>query len=397
MVFLVWILSCLNTADAQADKNYIILDGTHSFASGDNMTWASMHFDDSKWLSIIVPGSWQSQGIKSGSGLGWYRLHFTAPESFRKINPALLLGRIGDADEVFLNGVKIGGEGLIRESFVEATKVQRLYAIPANLLRYNQENVIAVRVMNTYLNGGIFDKNITIGDYNLLLTEKLKRDKYVIVVEFCLFTLFALFFMACLFFYIKGLRDSEYIYFWFFITLYGALFFIGSLTFYDTGLKTRFVQQIINAIATFLPASLLLFLLHFYKEKPTVYMKGIIVSFIGLVLMTAFSHAYAVRIFLYTAWKILFIVTAAFLVFVAIRALLRQLYESGTIFIGIVGLIVGFILESLGGIDLVYITGFFLWDYATVFFMLCVMYALTSRYTRIKELQSASVKIFNAA
>lgn len=396
IVFLFWILSCINTADAQSGNNYIILDGTHRFASGDNMTWASMHFDDSRWRSVIVPGSWQSQGIKSSSGLGWYRLHFTAPEIFRQINPALLLGRIGDADEVFLNGVKIGGEGLIGESFVEATKVQRLYAIPANLLSYNQKNVIAVRVMNTYLNGGIFDKNITIGDYNLLLTEKLKRDKYVIVVDFCLFTLFALFFMVCLFFYIKGLRDREYIYFWFFITLYGALFFIGSLTFYDTGMKTRFIQQAINAIATLLPASLLLLLLHFYKEKPTMFIRGIIVSFIGLVLMTAFFHAYAARIFIYTAWKILFIVTAAFLVFVAIRALIRQLYESGTILIGIVGLIVGFILESLGGIDMVYITGFFLWDYATVFFMLCVMYALTARYTRIKELQSASVKIFNA-
>jgi signal transduction histidine kinase len=396
IVFLVWSLSYLHPADAQIDKNYIVLDGIHRFAPGDDSTWASMQFDDSKWRPILVPGSWQSQGIKSGSGFGWYRIHFSAPESFSKISPALLLGRIGDADEVFLNGVKIGGEGLLGERFVEATKVQRLYAIPVDLLRYNQDNVIAVRVMNTYLNGGIFDKNVTIGDYNLLLTETYKRDKYVIVVEFCLFTLFALFFMACLFFFIKGLRDREYIYFWFFITLYGALFFIGSLTFYDTGLKTRFVQQVINAISTFLPASLLLLLLHFYKEKPTVYMKGIIASFIGLVLTTAFFHTYAARIILYTAWKILFIITAAFLAFVAIRALLRQLYESGTIFIGIVGLIVGFILESLGGIDLVYITGFFLWDYATVFFMLCVMYALTSRYTRIKELQSASVKIFNA-
>ncbi len=396
IVLLVWSLSYLNTADAQTNNNYIILDGTHTFASGDDTAWTSLLFDDSKWRSIIVPGSWQSQGIKSSRGLGWYRIHFSAPESFRKISPALLLGRIGDADEVFLNGVKIGGEGLIGESFVEATKVQRLYTIPSDLLRYNQDNLIAVRVMNTYLNGGIFDKNVTIGDYNLLLTEKYKRDKYVIVAEFCFFTLFALFFMSCLFFYIKGLRDREYVYFWFFITLYGTLFFIGSVTFYDTGLKTRFIQQVINAVSTLLPASLLLLLLHFYKERLTVYMKGIIVSFIGIVLMTTFFHTYTARMSLYTLWKIFFIITAAFLTFVAIKALVRQLYESGTIFIGIVGLIVGFILESLGGIDLVYTTGFFLWDYATVFFMICVMYALTSRYTRIKELQSASVKIFNA-
>jgi signal transduction histidine kinase len=88
--------------------------------------------------------------------------------------------------------------------------------------------------------------------------------------------------------------------------------------------------------------------------------------------------------------------TALYLVFVSIKALVRQLYESGTILFGIVGLIFGFILESLGGIDLLHITGFFLWDYSIAFFMICVMYALASRYTRIRELQSASVKIFAA-
>ena len=147
IVFIVWALSYINTADAQTDNNYIILDGTHRFASGDDTAWTSLLFDDSKWRSIIVPGSWQSQGIKSSRGLGWYRIHFIAPESFRKIRPALLIGRIGDADEVFLNGVKIGGEGLIGDSFVEGTKVQGLYTIPSDLLRYNQDNLIAVRVM----------------------------------------------------------------------------------------------------------------------------------------------------------------------------------------------------------------------------------------------------------
>ena len=75
-----------------------------------------------------------------------------------------MLGRIGDVDEVFLKGVKIGGEGLIAERFVEATKVERLYRIPGDLLRYEGTNVLAVKVMNTYLNGGIFDEGVTIGD-----------------------------------------------------------------------------------------------------------------------------------------------------------------------------------------------------------------------------------------
>ena len=396
MIFVVWSLSCLNTANAQTDNNYIILDGAHKFASGDDVAWRSPLFDDSGWHSIIVPGSWQSQGIKPGRGLGWYRIHFSPPENFRKISPALLLGRIGDADEVFLNGVKIGGEGLIAESFVEATKVERLYPIPPGLLRYNQDNLIAVRVMNTYLNGGIFDMNATIGDYNPLLIEKYKRDKYVITAEFCFFTFFALFFMTCFFFFLKGLRDREYIYFWLFISLYGILFSLNSLNFFNTGYKTPLIQQVINMIAILLPANLFLLLMNVYQEKMNTFVKSILASYLFILFMITLFPFFTVKQNFYIIWKISFILTAAFLFFYAIKAYLRRFYESGPILLGIAGLMIGFVLESVGGLDLLQITGFFLWDYSAVFFMMCVMYALTSRYTRIRDLQSASIRIFKA-
>lgn len=374
----------------------IILDGLHKFAPDDNPDYSLPDFIDAEWKQIKVPGSWQSQRIKPKEGIGWYRIHCVIPNAFRNSDPAILLGRIGDADEVFFNGKKIGGEGLIGEEFTEASKINRLYKIPLKQIQFDSNNVIAVRVLNTYLNGGIFDSGVKIGDYRDLMLESLKRYNETLIWEFCFFTFFALFFLSCLFFYIKGLRDREYFYFWFFITLYSTLFFLGSITFYTTGLKTRLVQQVINAIWAFLPASLLLLLLHFYKEKITFYIKGIVFSFIGIALMTVFFHTYSVRISLYTLWKILFLVTALFLVFVSIKAMVRQLYEAGTILFGIIGLIFGFILESLGGIDFLHITGFFLWDYSTAFFMICVVYALASRYTRIRELQFASVKIFAA-
>jgi signal transduction histidine kinase len=390
------VMACPVPAQPQTMEQAIILDGLHKFAPDDNPSYSFTDYNDTPWQQIKIPGSWQSQAIKPKEGIGWYRIHCIIPDAFKNIDPAILLGRIGDADEVFFNGLKIGGEGFIGKQFVEASKIQRLYRIPREHIRFDSDNVIAVRVLNTYLNGGIFDNGIKIGDYRDLQLETSKRYEETLIWEFCFFTLFALFFLSCLFFYIKGLRDREYFYFWFFITLYGALFFIGSVTFYRTELKTRFVQQVINSISAFLPASLMLLLIHFYKEKLPVHLKGITASFIGIALMTAFFYNYTARIYLYTAWKILFTLTALFLVFIAIKAFVRRFYESGTILLGIVGLIFGFVLETLGGIDLLYMTGFFLWDYATVFFMICVMYALTSRYTRIKELQSASVKIFDA-
>ncbi len=381
---------------AQTQKDYIILDGTHKFSSGDSSEWVSPQFDDSRWQSIKVPGSWQKQGIKPIGGIGWYRIHFAVSDRPRYTQPALLIGRIGDADEVFLNGVKIGGEGVIGERFVEVTKAERLYKIPHNLLRYNDNNLMAIRVMNTYLNGGIFDAGVTIGDYNILLVRKLERDKPSIIAEFCFFTFFAIFFITCFFFYIKGLRDKEYFYFWLFITLYGILFFLGSLTFYNTGFKTPFVQQIINSISVVIPASLILLLIHVYQETLNFYIKMLLFIFPSIALLNILIPIFLLRQYLYIVWKIVFIVTAAFIVFIAVKTYLKKFYESSPTLLGITGLVVGFILESVGGIDLLQVTGFFLWDYSIAFFMICVMYALTARYMRIRELQTASIRIFKA-
>jgi len=397
VVFLLWSLFHFGSANAGTLEDQIILDGIHTFASGDNPAWSSLLFDDTKWHSIIVPGSWQSQRIKPVKGLGWYRIRFVAPPHLENNDVAILLGRIGDADEVFLNGIKVGGKGLIGERFVEATKVERLYKIPPGLLRDNDTNILSVRVMNTYLNGGIFDKNSMIGDYNALQLEKFRRDKYILIIEYCFFTFFAIFFITCLFFYIKGLRDWEYLYFWVFTSLYSILFILGSLSFYSTGMKTPIVQQAITSLASLLPASLVLLLLNVYKEKLTFYAKGLLLSFpvitVGLILFPGYTP----RAYLYSAWKICFVLATFFIVFHAVRAFYRKSHESGSILLGIAGLVIGSALESIGGLDFLQTSGFFLWDYSTVFFMICVMYTLTARYMRIREeLRLASLKIFDA-
>jgi signal transduction histidine kinase len=387
---------CLH-AQAQKPGDYIVLDGSHKFSSDDNPVYSSPDYDDSQWKSITVPGSWQSQNIKTEKGIGWYRISFNIPEDFKHKKPALFLGRIGDADEVFLNGVKIGGEGLIDKRFVEATKVERLYSLPENILKYNNSNLISIRVINTYLNGGIFDKGVAIGDYNLLLVEKFKRDKYILVLEFCFLTFFSLFFITCLFFYMKGLRDREYMYFWLFTLLYGVLFIFGSVSFYNAGLKTPLIQQVITFISAMLPLSIILLLNSIYQKKLTLYFKLFVLLFPLSSLALVLFPDYTSRVFLYNLWRILFFIAAFFMIFQAIKAYYNKINESGPILLGITGLIVGFVLESIGGLDLLQITGFFLWDYAVVFFMICVMYALAARYTRIKdELRTASLKIFEA-
>jgi signal transduction histidine kinase len=391
------IFCCYTYGYAATQEHFIRLDGMHKFSAGDDPAWAFPDYDDAQWQKIHVPGSWQSQRMSPEKDMGWYRIYFSAPDSLRDIVPAILIGRIGDVDEVFLNGIKIGREGLIGDRFVEATKVERLYRIPKEFLRYDSTNLIAIRVMNTYLNGGIFDSGVTIGDYNALVIDKLKRTQYSQMVEFCFFTFFALFFVTCFFFYIKGLRDKEYITFWLFISLYGILFALESVTFYNTGLKFPSVQQLINTLSTILPVGLILLLFNVYQERLSFPVKIFLLAFPLLALLIILLPGHGSRLYLFIVWKILFVFAAILIVFHSIRAYFKKFHESGPILLGISGLLSGLILESVGGLDLLQITGFFLWDYSAVFFMVCVMYALTARYTRIQEeLRSASLKIFDA-
>ena len=86
---------------AAVSQHFIRLDGMHKFSPGDDPAWASADYDDTQWQSIHVPGNWQSQGISPVHGMGWYRIHFVLAGRLDEPEPAILLGRIGDIDEVF--------------------------------------------------------------------------------------------------------------------------------------------------------------------------------------------------------------------------------------------------------------------------------------------------------
>lgn len=135
----------------------IPLSGYWKFSVGDNMKWARPNYDDSKWDEIHVPGRWEESGYDGYNGYAWYRKKFNvddmeiSPES----NLYLVFGRIDDADEVYLNGKLIAGSGKMPPDYVSAYSDRRKYLVPANLLIQGGENTLAVRVYDSYLEGGI--------------------------------------------------------------------------------------------------------------------------------------------------------------------------------------------------------------------------------------------------
>ena len=143
------------------------LPSTWKFITGDTMAWKEIRCDDSRWKDIHVPALWETQGFRDYDGFGWYRVKFQVPASLLNQKLIIILGKIDDIDEAFLNGERIGRTGEIRSSGRPPVSgrewlEQRAYTIPTDLLRPGQDNVLAVRVYDDLLGGGIYDGPIGI-------------------------------------------------------------------------------------------------------------------------------------------------------------------------------------------------------------------------------------------
>jgi hypothetical protein len=149
------------------------LAGQWKFKTGDNKTWAESAFDDSRWQGLKVPLLWDAQGYKDFDGIAWYRVKFKVSDGLARKRLILLLGRIDDMDGAYLNGELIGKTGRIRPGLTSGDhgteyQRQRAYAIPMSLLKPNEENTLAVRVLDVWMHGGIYDGPIGL----------VTRDKY---------------------------------------------------------------------------------------------------------------------------------------------------------------------------------------------------------------------------
>jgi Beta-galactosidase jelly roll domain len=132
------------------------------FKTGDDMKWSRSEYDDSKWEEIIVPALWDGQGYRDYDGYAWYRVHFYVPKEFAQENLVLLLGKIDDIDEAYVNGKLVGRTGQFKSGggvgrISEEYQQFRTYVLQHSALRYGEDNVLAVRVYDNFKNGGIYE------------------------------------------------------------------------------------------------------------------------------------------------------------------------------------------------------------------------------------------------
>ena len=166
-----WVAPGRDFHDPRSSERIVDLRGDWAFSIGDDSSWAQTHFDDSTWGKVHVPDNWESQGAEGYDGFAWYRRSFSLSGLKTDEVHYLRLGRIDDADEVFLNGVRIGGTGMLPPDYETAWDAQRTYDLPRELLNESGENVLAVRVFDERLGGGIVAG--TVGIYRSTLPAPL--------------------------------------------------------------------------------------------------------------------------------------------------------------------------------------------------------------------------------
>ena len=137
--------------------------------------------DDASWAG--------SQGVKCENGFGWYRYHVNIPKSLLeksdlKETVDFNMGKIDDADEVYLNGKLIGKTGKFPSDaggYQSQWSKPRLYSVKVNsgLIKWDADNVLAVRVYNAGDPGGMFQGPVCVRVPNTIdnLSISIKEGK----------------------------------------------------------------------------------------------------------------------------------------------------------------------------------------------------------------------------
>lgn len=114
--------------------------GDHD-GEGEKLGYAKAAFDDSKWGTLEAGKSWQAQGVEL-YGWGWYRRTINVSAAMKGMSLLLDLGPTEADDDVWFNGEHIGG---VHGGYKYKDRSTRQYQVPERLIRYDADNVIAVR------------------------------------------------------------------------------------------------------------------------------------------------------------------------------------------------------------------------------------------------------------
>lgn len=108
-------------------------------------TWYDITYLPEGWHKYWLPGYWEDQGVKGLNGVVWFRREVNVSATMTGKPAKLFMGRIVDADNVYINGVLSGS--------ITYQYPPRRYDLPSGLLKPGI-NLIVIRITNNSGKGG---------------------------------------------------------------------------------------------------------------------------------------------------------------------------------------------------------------------------------------------------
>jgi diguanylate cyclase (GGDEF)-like protein len=176
-------------AAVNVDRLPTSLAGDWLFRTGHDPAWASPFRERRSWYRIHVPGAWERNGYPGYNGHAWYRVQLVISSQLVGEELGIDLGTIGDADEVFLNGRRIGATGSAPPRFDKATLARRFYPLPREAIRFGEHNELAIHVYNVARFGGLLGPAPRIERWDRLLRFMVLRDLLAFSLATLLWTL----------------------------------------------------------------------------------------------------------------------------------------------------------------------------------------------------------------
>jgi sialate O-acetylesterase len=137
-------------------------------------------FNDSSWLSMELPGQFESS-TGDFDGAVWFRKLVELPAEMTGKDLQLSLGPVDDMDCAYFNGKLVGSTEVSG-----MWQAERNYKIPKDLVKAGK-NIIAVRVLDTQGGGGIYGKpeqlKLTVNAENIKPLSLAGDWKYLPVAE----------------------------------------------------------------------------------------------------------------------------------------------------------------------------------------------------------------------
>ncbi|MFW5770885.1 MAG: methyl-accepting chemotaxis protein [Spirochaetota bacterium] len=133
-------IQCTHTSD-----DSINIGSQWRISTDDNAAFRSPEYDHSQWDTIDLPGKLSDR--KSRQTL-WLRKTVTIPSSFKNQHNAFTLGKIWDVEDTYFNGYRIGSAGSEYPDFHSNWNNFRYYIIPGDIINFDGENTIAIRVFS---------------------------------------------------------------------------------------------------------------------------------------------------------------------------------------------------------------------------------------------------------